>query len=258
MSGFRTFAKDLSYIVILLLFFVSCNKRGALDFKRDFILSTADSGINRVDKFEHLFTDSITHKGEYAIYKFVIEKYQDDSIDSQYCELKLYKRDENKWKLLQKEKEETNNITFLDVDTLDLNDDGFADFLYTSGLAARGANRVNSCIIYNPKEENFAVLHNAPNYPSIAYNEKLKCLDSQAIYGGSTTSFLRIQGDSLFCFAEITLFDKERSITAFLPDGSETIILQDTLGDPDMSYFRFSDYQLKEALAEYEDAKNDL
>lgn len=240
--------------IFMFILVVSCNRK--LTESNDILPYDT---IEKFEEFEYVFADSITHRGECNIYKFVIGKYNGVFIDTLYTESALYKRDRNnEWKLIQKEQGEASWSQSMDVDTLDLNDDGFIDFVYTSGIAARGSNRVNSCIVYDPKKESFKFLHNAPKYPTISYNKKLKCLDSQAIYGGSTTSFLRIEADSLFCFTTISLWGNERDFINYESDGSEKIVLHDTLGEPGLVYYRFSDYRLKEALEEYEEARQDL
>ena len=200
-----------------------------------------------------LFIDS-TRIGIKNRHKLEVRKCIDDSV---YVEINLYKKQNDAWIPQQQGKYTCTLPPNLNVEIIDYNNDGFSDFSYESNMAARSANEIRTLFIYNPETEKFQHIRNSEHYPNPAYNSKLDCIDSYAIYGGSTTYFLKVQADSLYRFASVSLFDTEREILVYNQQGEETILLQDTLGNRDLVYIRFTDYNLESVLEEYEEVTSE-
>ena len=101
----------------------------------------------------------------------------------------------------------------------DYNNDDYLDLKVKTGEAMRGSNDVSSIFLYNPSGDSLVYLKNSENYPNLRYNEKLDCIDAWAIYGGSCTTFLKVQGDSLVERASIEVNDGELTMWLFKSNG---------------------------------------
>ncbi len=89
----------------------------------------------------------------------------------------------------------------------DFNNDNFNDITFILGTAARGANEVRRLFIYDNQNKNLVSIVNSEDYPNMLYNKKLDCIDAFLVYGGCSTIFLNIEGDSLKMFASVELSD---------------------------------------------------
>ncbi|AZA58862.1 XAC2610-related protein [Chryseobacterium shandongense] len=98
-------------------------------------------------------------------------------------------------------------ITGINAEISDFNSDGFKDFTYQSGIAGRGGNTIRKLFIYDLKSKGFIYIRNSDYYPNLSYNSDLKCINSLILTGSTTTSFLRIKGDSLDEFARVDVSD---------------------------------------------------
>lgn len=116
-----------------------------------------------------------------------------------------------------------------------------------SAIAARGANEVRRLFICDKATDTLVEIKNAESYPNMLYNKELNCVDAFLVYGGSSTVFLKIHGDSL---KEIARVDAMDGITVREIDkkGTEKIIFQDTSSK--VGYNRFKTYK---PLKEYVD-----
>ena len=199
------------------------------------------------------FTDS-TLIGRQGENKIEVRKYNDGN--SIYTGIVFYKKNNGNWQVQQKETFANSAIPSLDVGIADFNNDGYNDFTYVPDAAARGSNTIRSLFIYDSTANSLRYIRNSNDYPNLSYNERLNCIDSHSVYGGSTTSFLKLRDDSLFCFAEVSLFDKERTIVTYSDTGEKHILLNDTLGNEEFVHVRFSGYEPSEVLEEYNEYLN--
>ncbi|MGQ3014430.1 MAG: hypothetical protein ACT6QS_12045 [Flavobacteriales bacterium] len=142
---------------------------------------------------------------------------------------------------------ENDNITGLSTELKDLTADGYKDLTYTPYAVARGANDVRYLFVYSVAGDSLVFIRNSDNYPNLEYNKKLKCLDAWSVYGGSTTSFLRIEGDSLYPFATVTLFDG-LEVKTYDTKGNARLIFSDSTEKQTMLRYRnYNPLELAEA-----------
>jgi len=80
------------------------------------------------------------------------------------------------------------------------------------------------------------------------YNKELNCIDAFLVYGGSSTVFLRISGDSLKEFASVEAMDGV-TVKEIDRNGKEKIIFQDT--KKKAAYIRFKTYKPLKEYDEY-------
>jgi hypothetical protein len=136
-------------------------------------------------------------------------------------------------------------LSGLHAEVEDFNNDGYKDLTFVSSTAARGANEVRRLFIYDPLSDQLKFITNSMNYPNLRYNPKLKCIDGFRVYGGSSTDFLRLQGDSLFMFATVDL-DEGVVVTTYDADQKGRVIHRDTTYEG--GYIRFGNYSPLEVL----------
>ncbi len=122
----------------------------------------------------------------------------------------------------------------------DFNNDNFNDITFISGIAARGANEVRRLFIYDDQNQELISIVNSEEYPNLLYNKELDCIDAFMVYGGCSTVFLNIKGDSLKEFASVELFDG-LTVSTYDKNGKEKIILKDKTYKPD--YIRFKNFK---------------
>ena len=91
-------------------------------------------------------------------------------------------------------------------------------------------------------------MKNSENYPNMLYNKELNCIDAFLVYGGSSTVFLRISGDSLKEFASVEAMDG-LTVKEIDRNGKEKIIFQDTTNKA--AYIRFKTYKPLKEYDEY-------
>lgn len=113
-----------------------------------------------------------------------------------------------------------------EVDISDFNNDGFNDITFISGTAARGANEVRRLFLFDQNEQELVSIVNSPDYPNMLYNKELDCIDAFLVYGGCSTVFLNIDGDSLKEFASVKL-DNGLTVSTYDKNGRERIIFTD-------------------------------
>ncbi len=121
---------------------------------------------------------------------------------------------------------ETNAYGLLEPNISDFNNDHFNDITIISGEAARGANEIRRLFIYDNQNNELISIVNSEDYPNMLYNKELDCIDAFLVYGGCSTVFLHIEGDSLKEFASVELQDGLR-VTTYDKKGKEKIIKED-------------------------------
>lgn len=139
---------------------------------------------------------------------------------------------------------ETNAMMGFEPNISDFNNDNFNDITFISGTAARGANEVRRLFIYDNQEQRLISIVNSQDYPNMLYNKELNCIDAFLVYGGCSTVFLNIEGDSLKEFASVELFEG-LTVTTYDKRGKAKIIRKDKTYDA--SYIRYKNFNpLKE------------
>lgn len=169
------------------------------------------------------------------------------TIDSIYAVIKFYSKHHNQWILKNDFRFEKDGLLGLDTKLSDFNNDGLNDMTYVSGIAARGANEVRRLFIYDKRSDGLICMKNSEEYPNMLYNKELDCIDAFLVYGGCSTVFLKISGDSLVEFASVELMDG-LTISTYDRFGQEKIIFEDTSNKA--AYIRYKNYK---PLKEYED-----
>ena len=115
-----------------------------------------------------------------------------------YAEIRFYSRAaDGRWVEKQSFTFEKDSLAGCDPEVKDFNNDGLRDFTYVSATAARGANEIRTLFLYDKKKDALVRIKDSENYPNLAYNKKLNCLDAWQFHGATTTVFLRIVGDEL-------------------------------------------------------------
>ena len=121
----------------------------------------------------------------------------------------------------------------------DFNNDNFNDITFISGTAARGANEVRRLFICDNQNKNLVSIVNSEDYPNMLYNKKLDCIDAFLVYGGCSTIFLNIEGDSLKKFASVELSDG-LTVKTYDKNGNDKIIKEDKTNKA--GYIRYQNY----------------
>lgn len=226
------------FLIILLIFFLRCNRKPS---------TVKTDNLNLPEEIYH---DSL-NIGVKGKYRYELKKYRKDST---YVVLHFFERRKGKWIQKQYFKFHKDGILDCDPSVEDLNNDGFNDFSYRSAAAARSANEIRKLFIFNHKTGTFIYIKNSEEYPNIKYNEKLKCLDAFSVYAGTTSSFLKINKDSLKEFAAVDLFDNTITVREINDSGVEKIICKDKAED--CCYIRYKNFQPLEKYPEYGTAAN--
>jgi len=166
------------------------------------------------------FIDSVSI-GKDGYFKIEIEAMRLGDYDDSLF-IRLLKQKKNEWCLIQKLSIYSDAMAYFSPNFEDFNNDGWNDLTLWTGDAARGANEVRTLFIFDPKKERFIHVLNSENYPNIGYNALLDCIDAWLVYGGSSTVFLRLEGDSLREFAEVAHDDLSRTVTLIDEKGNRT------------------------------------
>lgn len=183
-------------IVCLLIIFLlyNCNRKQEGVVKENKI-----DNIVFIDTLE-VFKDSINF-GERNDNK--IEIYKIGNQDSTFAKVYLYELHNVDWKLKDSLILNAVRVNDLETEIKDFNNDGFNDIIFTSGMAARGGNIVQTLILFSGENKSLNWIKNSENFPNLLYNEKLNCIDAVILTGGQTTYFLKIENDSLKEFASV-------------------------------------------------------
>jgi len=136
-----------------------------------------------------------------------IEIYKIGNQDSTFAKVYLYELHNVDWKLKDSLILNAVRVNDLETEIKDFNNDGFNDIIFTSGMAARGGNIVQTLILYSNENQSLSWIKNSEDFPNLMYNEKLNCIDAVILTGGQTTYFLKIENDSLKEFASVDQSD---------------------------------------------------
>lgn len=241
--------KNLLFIVLLI---ISCNakrpdQREAPGQVKNKPQTTAKIDLTEPDtELLEIFTDSL-HIGEPG--KSKIELIRHRVLDNTYVIIKFYTKGPAYWYLQNTYLYERNTLMGLQPDIADFNNDSFMDITFIAATAARGANEVRRLFIYDADEKKLVSIVNSENYPNMRYNKELDCIDAFLVYGGTSTVFTRIEGDSLKEFASVHN-DRYRTVYEIDKSGKERQLSKDSITDPGDIYMRYINYKPLKAYEE--------
>ncbi|MFB9080433.1 XAC2610-related protein [Flavobacterium procerum] len=239
--------KNLLTLIVFILFIGCKDKTGKTNeskdskdsiYKETVIKSADDEDDETVEEFKETFIDSLTiaAKGKY---KIEITQNSTDTITK--VSIALFQKQNQRWKNIQNyilNKE--SDIPML-PEIEDFNNDGLNDFTIHYAVAARGSNDIRKLFIFSKKENKFIEIKNSDNYPNLNYNKNLNCIDALSVYGGSTTTFLKLTKDSLTEFAKVNFMDGD--VESFIIRGNKEIKLYSGKYQGSNDYLvRFSNY----------------
>ncbi|MBP9663629.1 MAG: hypothetical protein KBD94_03350 [Pyrinomonadaceae bacterium] len=155
--------------------------------------------------------------------------------------VKLYSlASSNEWILKQTLEIEDHALADSDPKIEDFNNDGLKDITFVSNTAARGANVVRTLLIYDKTRDELVWIRNSEDYPNLAYNKTLNCIDAWLFHGTTTTVFLRLDGDRLREFASVGT-GSDLVVTVAENNGEEREILRKKMREEDV-YTRYRTY----------------
>ncbi|RIJ96265.1 MAG: hypothetical protein DCC44_00695 [Acidobacteria bacterium] len=160
---------------------------------------------------------------------------------SNIAEIKFYSLTApDTWSLKQTLQLETHAIMDAEPHFEDFNNDGFRDITFMSGSAARGANEIRTLLIYDKRGDDLIHIKNSEDYPNLAYNRTLNCIDSWMVYGATTTVFLHLEGGMLKKFATVDT-GEELIVSVIGKDGRRKIIRRQKMSLDDI-YTRYTTF----------------
>ncbi|MBL0743697.1 hypothetical protein [Chryseolinea lacunae] len=231
--------KPIFFVALFVL--LSCSNRKPLTAVIEKVdtpeRESVDSARKSTVVLEEFFADSLTI-GMKSHNKIELSKYR--SADSCYVIIHFYSRKNGMWTLKNAFEFSKDGIVGLDTELSDFNNDGLNDLTYRSAVAARGANEVRRLFIYDKAKDDLVLMKNSDAYPNLLYNETLHCIDAFLVYGGSSTVFLKISGDSLREFASVDLFEG-LTVSTIDWDGTRNVIRRDTANKE--GYVRYKNYK---------------
>lgn len=236
-------------VLLSLLLFVSCiNRPGSTNQntpgkdsiaieKADAALAIVEDAVHTSQSVKERYIDSISFGQSYRMTLTLIEQAEGDC----FVHFRFDKFEEQAWINRQDLTMDKDPITGLDVVISDFNQDGYNDFSFPNGIAARGANELRTHFLFDPQREEMTLIKNSNEYPNLRFNADLDCFDAWLIYGGSSTLFLRLEQDSLIVFAGV---DCHEVVTAYTinKEQERRIISTDTLRGED-AHRRYVNYQ---------------
>lgn len=212
-------------------------------------LPVFEQNKTNTDEFVEFFSNdsSIGLAGKNKVEVSNLKKSDGNYLNNNIAIIKFYSLDKNKeWRLRQTFEFEKDDMLYCDPKIKDFNNDGFKDITYVSTVAARGSNEVKRLFIYDKKKDELVYIKNSEDYPNMLYNKDLDCIDSWAFHSGTTTSFLRIEGDLLKTFATVNTGGTdygvfERIIEVIDKNGKEKLLRKDKITEDDI-YVRYKNY----------------
>ncbi|WP_276484230.1 XAC2610-related protein [Paraflavitalea pollutisoli] len=146
--------------------------------------------------------------------------------DTAWVTIKFYSRRDTGWLLKNEFNQDGVYAGVSDPTVLDYNNDRFNDLRYFIGTGARGGNSFYEMFLYDQAGDQLKILKGADDYPNINYNKTLNCLESLALTGSCTTSFLRISGDSVVEFASVDVDGRQITVQELDKDGQMKTTLE--------------------------------
>lgn len=219
--------KYFLFSILTLIFLLTENSHFITSFKKD----------RQAHQIEEFFSDSLTI-GRKGKNKIEISKIRNEDT----CEviLSFFSREGKNWLLKNRFQFAKDAITGIDPEISDFNNDGYSDITYVSNVAARGANEVRMLFIYDPAKDVLIPIQNSEEYPNMAYNKELNCIDAFLVHGGSSTVFLILEGNKLKEIASVHN-DSHRTVYKTDINGNSILISRDTLNPEDI-YMRYKNF----------------
>jgi hypothetical protein len=239
----------MKYLIILFsaFFLVNCNRITKQDVeKSETIEPKVLTEKNNTPKIENnnplidtleIFKDSLSF-GNKKKSKIIITKIGNE--DRTFVNIYLFKKHENRWNISDSLTLDNINFPELNSEIKDFNNDGFNDIIFTSGTAARGANNVQTLILYDSNDK-LKWIRNSEYYPNLMYNSKLKCVDALIFTGGLTTVFLKIEKDSLKEFANVDQRDG-RIVVETIDEKGKRVEIKNTIDKTENDFKRFINF----------------
>ena len=236
----RTMHMRLSLFCVLLLDLCGCTNQARMDEPTGAMepasVAKADTAPFGPELEEHV-VDSTTI-GRKGLNKVIVDLFRNG--DSSYVELFFGRRYNDEWAQVQQFHFLKDGIYGLEIEFPDLNNDGFSDITIKCGVPARSANEIRRAYVYDPRGDSLIYLVNSSHYPNMLYNDELDLIDAFLVYGGSSTVFLKIRGDSLMEVARVDLFDG-LTVVEIDEAGTERVLLKDTTREA--GYVRYKTYR---------------
>lgn len=251
--------RQISFIILTILFSCNSNQEVKKQTYKPDTTEIAKSKISSIDTQNtdtgktaiiETFVDSLNigEKGKCKVELIKHRVYDDNFVIVKfYIKGRYTTKDPETWMNTNTYCYETNAMMGFEPKISDFNNDNFNDITFISGTAARGANEVRRLFIYDNQEQKLISIVNSQDYPNMLYNKELDCIDAFLVYGGCSTVFLNIKGDSLKEFASIDL-SEGLTVSTYDKNGKEKIIKRDKKYEP--GYTRFKNFN---PLKEYDD-----
>ncbi|KOS07083.1 hypothetical protein AM493_14350 [Flavobacterium akiainvivens] len=169
------------------------------------------------------------------------------SPDTMYADIRFYAKENQKW-IEKQHLTWPYEATACNPKYADFNNDGHNDFTFKTINTARGGNDARILFMYNKQSGLLKPIKNSDNYSNLHYNNRLNCIDAWALHGGTTTSFLSIDADTLHLFASVNVFDGQLEVHRYNKNGKETLIQQKAYNE---DFPRFKNF---DPLEEYTEA----
>ena len=248
--------------VIILTIFLSCNskqetkkvkdKAASIEITKNkaFLSDKQNVDISETEIVE-TFVDSL-NIGEKGKCKIELIKHR--VYDDNYVIIKFYIKgrhtikDPETWMIQSNYSYETTALMGFEPNISDFNNDDYNDITFISETAARGANEVRRLFVYDNQKQELISIVNSQDYPNLLYNKELNCIDAFLVYGGCSTVFLNLKGDSLIKFASVELSDA-LTVTTYAKKGKGKIILKTATNKVD--YIRYKNFRPLEEYNEY-------
>ncbi len=234
----------MKYLLIIIVFFiVSCStKQKSKENTNSPLLienSKNEKAIIKETEIIETFVDS-TKIGIKGKSKIKIVKHR--VLDETYLIIKFYTKGPNYWIIQNTYLYETDALMNLNPNISDFNNDKLNDITFISGTAARGANEIRRLFIFDESKNELISIVNSQDYPNMLYNDELNCIDAFLIYGGSSTVFAHIKGDSLIEFGSVHN-DNCRFVYEIDKNGKEKLLQKDTIIDGEGVYVRYKNFK---------------
>jgi hypothetical protein len=250
--------RQFSFIILTILLSCNSNQEAKKQTDKPDTTATAKSKISLVDnqnadtvktKIIETFVDSLNIgvKGKCKVELIKHRVYNDNFVIIKfYIKGRYTTKDPETWMNTNTYCYETTDLMGFEPNISDFNNDSFNDITFISGTAARGANEVRRLFVYDNQKQELISIVNSQDYPNMLYNKELDCIDAFLVYGGCSTVFLTIEGDSLKEFARVEL-SEGLTVSTYDKNGKEKIIKRDKKYD--FEFIRFKNFK---PLQEYD------
>lgn len=248
--------RQFPFLILIVLFSCNSNQETKRQIDKVETKEIAKSEISSVDnqngdsvdtEIIGIFVDSLNvgEKGKCKVELIKHRVFNDNFVIIKfYIKGRYTIKDSETWMSTNTYCYETNAMIGFEPNILDFNNDNFNDLTFISGSAARGANEVRRLFIYDNQEQKLISIVNSQDYPNMLFNKELDCIDAFLVYGGCSTVFLNIEGDSLKKFASVELSDG-LTVRTYDKKGKAKIIKKDKTNEA--GYIRYKNFNpLKE------------